>query len=47
MHESFGRCKLSGTCRALGLVDAEFEVYQPPKGDRGHCPATPSSRSIE
>ena len=32
VHESFGRCKLSGTCRALGLVDAEFEVCRPPKG---------------
>ena len=26
MHEEFGRCKLSGTCRALGLFDTEFEV---------------------
>jgi hypothetical protein len=32
VHESFGRCKLSGTCRALGLFDAEFEVCRPPKG---------------
>ena len=26
MHEEFGRCKLCGTCRALGLFDTEFEV---------------------
>ena len=45
VHESFGRCKLSGTCRALGLVDAEFEVCQPPlSGAHAHKHASTRAR---